>query len=131
MKCQPKGRPMQFIRFESHLPLEGTHLRLGIFQAAFEVRDNYETSEHDANEIDRQLDWLKMHLREHAPLLGREHVRAICWFKDTAHEPMRRVWAIKPYLEAYGYWINVLKTRQPGNIIYEDGWQVAAKPWRK
>ena len=121
---------MKYVRFESQLPCEGTNSRLGIFQIAFEVRDAHETSRHDSNEITRQIEWLKMHLHSPDELDDPRNYRAICWFKDTAHEPMKRIWAIKPYLEAYGYWIDVVKTWTPGQIIYEDGWQVAAKPWR-
>jgi len=122
---------MKYIRFESYLPCSGTSSHLGIFQIAFKVRDAHETSTHDSSEISKQIEWLKMHLNSPSILKDPKNYRAICWFKDTASEPMKRIWAIKPYLEAYGYWINVAKTRCPGQIIYEDGWQVAAKPWRK
>lgn len=119
---------MRYVRFQSLQSCAGTPSKLGIFQIAFEVRDAHETSMHDANEISRNMEWLKMHL--HSPTLREEHYRSIFWFKDTAHEPMKRLWAIKPYLEAYGHFIEVVKTWNPGKVIYEDGWQVAAKPWR-
>ena len=31
-------------------------------------------------------------------------------------------------LQENGYVIDILKTSDPGTIIYEDGWQVVAKP---
>lgn len=120
---------MKYVRFQSQLPNEGTPSKLGIFQAAYLVRDADETSIHDANEINRQIDWLKAHL--HSPDLKDSDYRAIFWFKDTAHEPLKRIWAIKPYVEAYGYWIDILKTWMPGQIIYEDSWQIAARPVRR
>lgn len=119
---------MKYVRFQSRQPCTGTASKLGIFQIAFEVRDSCETSAHDSREINRNLDWLKQHLP--SPDLSEQEYRAIFWFKDSAHQPMKRIWAIKPYLEAYGYWIDMLKTWDPGKIVYEDGWQVAAKPWR-
>jgi len=119
---------MKYVRFESQMPCEGTPSMLGVFQIAFLVRDEHATSPHDADQINRHIEWLKTHLR--SPDLHGEDYRAIFWFKDTAHEPMQRIWAIKPYIEAYGYWINVVKSWNPGRIIYEDGWQVAAKPRR-
>ena len=119
---------MKYVRFQSQQPCAGTPSRLGIFQIAFRVRDADETSVHDANEISHQIEWLKTHL--HSPDLAYEDYRAIFWFKDTAHEPMRHIWAMKPYIEAYGYWIEVVKTTTPGLIVYQDGWQIAAKPWR-
>lgn len=36
--------------------------------------------------------------------------------------------ALKVILDLHGYHVNVLKTADPGKIIYEDGWQVVAIP---
>ncbi|MEM9180833.1 MAG: hypothetical protein AAGA89_14055 [Pseudomonadota bacterium] len=120
---------MKYVRFQSLEPCLGTPYRLGIFQIAFRVRDADETRVDDANQISHHIEWLKTHL--HSPDMRDEDYRAIFWFKDTAHEPMRHIWAIKPYLESYGHWIEVVKTRDPGKIVYADGWQVAARPWRR
>jgi len=118
---------MKYVRFQSQLINRGTPSKLGIFQIAFRVRDAHETSVQDANAISRQIEWLKSHL--HSPDLDdRYDYRAIFWFKDIAHEPLKRIWAIKPYVESYGYWIDIVKTWTPGQIIYEDGWQIAARP---
>ena len=120
---------MKYIRFQSQLINRGTPSKLGIFQTAYRVRDAHATRVHDANEINRHINWLKTHLRS-PDLDDARDFRAIFWFKDTAHEPMKRIWAIKPYLEAHGHWIDVVKTSNPGQIIYRDGWQVAARPLR-
>ena len=117
---------MKYVRFQSQLMCKGTPSKLGIFQIAYRVRDAHETSVHDANEISKHMEWLKFHL--HAPDLHDRDYRAIFWFKDVAHEPIKRVWEMKPYLEAYGYWIDLISTYDPGRVVYEDGWQVAAKP---
>jgi len=119
---------MKYVRFQSLEPCRGTPSKLGIFQIAFRVRTLADVRAYDAAEITRQIEWLQEHLQ--SPDMSDNTHRAIFWFKDTAHEPMRRAWAMKPFLEAYGYWIEVVKTWDPGNILYEDGWQVAAKPWR-
>jgi len=119
---------MKYIRFQSLQPCLGTPSRLGIFQIAFQVRDGDETRAEDAREIGRHLAWLNDHL--HSPDLADANYRSIFWFKPAARAPIARLWAIKPHLEAYGHWIELVKTQRPGQIIYEDGWQVAAKPWR-
>lgn len=120
---------MKYVRFQSQQPCLGTASKLGVFQIAFEVRNSPEINAYDASEIMRHINWLKQNL--HSPDLDDQDYRAIFWFKDSAREPMRHIWAIKPYLEAYGHWIEVIKTWTPGKIVYEDSWQVAAKPWRR
>lgn len=119
---------MRYIRFECQERREGNASRLGIFQIAFRVRDAHATALHDANEIGRHLEWLKRHLRSPEEIEREANRRAIFWFKQNAKAPIERMWAIKPYLEAYGYWIDLRTTLAPGVVVYEDKWQVAAIP---
>ncbi len=119
-----------YLRFQGHVPNIGTASMLGIFQLAIELRDREDSPIYVANELQRHLSWLNLHL--HAPKIldNEEHYRAICWFKPTAREPLDRIWLMKSILDEFGYPIDFLKTDNPGRIIYEDGWQIAAKPNR-
>jgi hypothetical protein len=38
------------------------------------------------------------------------------------------MWELKRLLEAHGYHVNVTQTKEPGSVVYEDEWQVVAKP---
>jgi hypothetical protein len=106
----------------------GTASRLGIFQLAYKLKYDPRTTHADDIALREALEWLECHLDAPDILEKREHYRAICWFKDEAVKPISRCWTIKHILERYGYWIDLVKTRQPGLIIYQDGWQVVAKP---
>lgn len=55
----------------------------------------------------------------------------ISWFHSRVQEPIKPIKAIKTILEEYGYHIEQVTTRDPGEIIYEVGFQVAAKPRKK
>lgn len=61
-------------------------------------------------------------------LIDTEHRRAISWFKPTARQAIQKMWEFKVLLEDHGYHVNILETREPGVVIYEDEWQVVAKP---
>jgi len=78
---------------------------------AFMLRDSDDITAYTRDELIRHIDWLKMHLTSPAIMDSGTNYRAIFWFKDAAHEPMRHIWVIKTILDEYGYWI-------------------AAKPWR-
>jgi len=95
---------------------------------AFELRDSEKIEKHYEDELNKSIEWLKKHLKNPKPLQDKEHFRAISWFHPRAKEPIKRVRKIKAILEEYGYIIDVIKTKDPGIIIYEDGWQVVAKP---
>jgi len=121
---------MKYVRFEGLVQNEGTSSRLGIFQLAHELKDSLQLSTYEENELRRHLEWMDKNLTAPDLLQKREHHRAIFWFKDTAAEPLKRIWAIKQILKEWDIWIDQIKVSKPGVIIYEDEWQVAAKPYR-
>jgi len=38
------------------------------------------------------------------------------------------MWSLVALLREHGYHVDVLKTDDPGIVLYEDKWQVVAKP---
>ena len=121
---------MKYVRFQGLEFNSGTSSRRGIFQLAYELKHASFTTQYDDTELRKNLAWLETHLQVPSVFTRSAHRRAICWFKDTAHEPLKRIWAIKFLLTEYGFSVEFIATRKPGYILYEDGWQVAAKPFR-
>ena len=109
---------------------EDSHHLQGVFQAAFDLRDNSKLEAHEEAELSECLDWLKMHLKAPDCLKDPENYRALSWFKPEAHKPMQYVWRMVQILEEHNVLIEVHKTNDPGIVIYEDGWQIVAKPRR-
>jgi hypothetical protein len=120
-----------FIRFTTLYQDEQSHSPQGIFQAAIEMRDTWDLADHELDQINESLDWLNMHLKSPACLSAPDNFRAISWFHPRAHKPMQYVWQMVYVLEEHGILIRLHKTADPGIVIYEDGWQVAAKPRKK
>ncbi len=105
--------------------------KLGIFQLATELREAPSLPGYAYNQLKYHQNWLNKHLKSPDILDELEHHRAISWFKPAAKVPLSHIWGIKTILEEAGYHIEIVKTRNPGHIIYEDGWQIVAKPERK
>ena len=120
-----------FLRFQGKQPNLGTASKLGIFQLAYELHDRRDLPSYAYDELQNNLAWLKLLLKSPDILDDEEHYRAIAWFKPDAHEPLKHVWAIKAVLEEFGYQIDLIKSTEPGLVIYEDDWQIIAKPIRK
>jgi len=120
-----------YLRFQGRIKNKRADSYLGIFQIAYELRDSELLETHYEVELLKNIKWLKTHLKSPKELNQAENFRALSWFNSRATEPLKRIRAIKLILEEYGYIIDILKTNQPGNIIYEDGWQVVAKPLKK
>ncbi len=120
-----------YIRFQGQRQSDNSPSKLGIFQLAYELRDLGDFPEYAEKELLKNIDWLKMHLKSPKVLREDGHQRAIAWFHPRAMEPLKRIRAIKVILEEYGYHIEQVKINDPGVIIYEDGFQIIAKPYKK
>lgn len=56
---------------------------------------------------------------------------ALSWYKSTATEHISHMYALVPIFENYDLLITVVKSRQPGYIVFEDDHQVVAIPFNK
>jgi len=54
----------------------------------------------------------------------------IFWFKPEALSLEKRLRSLANSLVACGHGVEVIRTRKPGIILYEDEYQVAAVPFR-
>lgn len=83
----------------------------------------------------RELDWFN----EHLPIPGRFCVVAkgvewpdgVCWFRDDAREMVAHAYTLAALIEECGVPIERTWTRDPGQVLYRDRFQVVAKPERR
>jgi len=59
----------------------------------------------------------------------RRKARGISWFKSTALEHIGAIREIADILKRNGRPVELLKTRRPGVIVYEDDYQIVAEPF--
>ncbi len=82
--------------------------------------------------INTELDWFNTNL----PFPGRTWVRSkgvrqyhgICWFDCQHAQTVSRAWGLAALFREAGLLVRVLRTDQPGQILYRDAQQVVAKP---
>jgi len=108
-----------------------SHSPLGVFQAAIALRDAGNLEPHEEDWLERDLGWLRVHLPSPDCLRTAGNHRAICWFRPTASDAIDKVRGIVALLMTRGVIVQMLTTAQPGTIVYEDEWQVVAKPLRQ
>jgi hypothetical protein len=107
-----------------------SHSPQGIFQAALELRDQGRLEGYEEDWLERELSWLRMHLPTPNCLRDKGNARAICWFKNSAQRAIDKVRGIVALLETKDMPVRMVATSDPGQIVYEDKFQVVAKPWR-
>lgn len=121
---------MTYVRFVVGPRDEDSHVSQGLFQAALALRDSNQLYTYEYDQIQADLKWLNTHLTSPPILMDHGTQRAICWFHPCAKKPIDRVRSIARLLNEHGHNVRMITTDRPGNIIYKDGWQVAAFPFR-
>jgi hypothetical protein len=94
---------------------------MGVFQAAFRLRDRGLMDPAAERGHDRLLRWFNLHLsipsrfsrsrRRLAPC------RAICWFRAHAIEHIRMVRKLAELVESHGLATRTIRTAKPGYVV--------------
>lgn len=105
-----------------------SHSPQGVFHAALELRDSGQLEPYEEEWLERDMAWLRMHLPVPECLRDIGNDRAICWFKPTAKNAIDRVRGIVALLNSRDVVVRMITTDNPGAVVYEDKWQVVAKP---
>lgn len=108
----------------------------GVFSVAYHLRDCQETPTWQAEQLSRTIRWFQKNLRvprrfNRTKSKGYYHRNgmAISWFKPEATEHIAKIREMIPILAEHGYVVAMIKTDNPGYIVYEDDNQVAAIPF--
>lgn len=100
----------------------------GILMAAHELRDEGGLSKDEHKLLRDNLKWFNEKLAVPKILNSEEHRRALSWFKPEGKEAIQKMWELADLLKRQGIEIVIHKTKDPGIVVYEDNWQLVAKP---
>lgn len=124
---------LTFVRFVTARVDRNSCVRLGVFQAAYELRDAMELPAYDREALGAHLQWFEDELdapdRFARSRRASAAPRAISWYKSTATEHVSRMHAICRILNEHGVSTEMITTTRPGYVVYEDECQVAAEPF--
>ncbi|MCB2089281.1 MAG: hypothetical protein KDD98_10710 [Sphingomonadaceae bacterium] len=81
-------------------------------------------------ELDWFNEWLPVPRRFGVVAKGRVWSDGVCWFREDAHDAIEHASIMVALLRECGVPIERNWTRDPGQILYRDRWQVVAKPER-
>ena len=124
-----------FLRFTVPGTVTRARVAPGPFRTAYDVC--YWSDRHDdpvIAAIRRELDWFGERLpvprRFGVVAKGRHWSDGVCWFRDEAREMVGHAYVLAALLAECGVPVERTWTRDPGQILYRDRWQVVAKPER-
>jgi len=101
--------------------------QLGIIASLAYLKDADQLSEGDRARAEELLLWFESQL-PCPPFSGRKYPQeAVSWFKASAVTMIAKAREVAVLLEEYDHPVRMLRTQQPGMILYEDDFQVIAK----
>lgn len=134
-RLQPHRADNMFIRFQSTIPDRLTGKPLGIFHASTIVCELEDTSQYAIDLILEQRKWFNKNLpRPHKFSRSRKpHALeiALSWYRPSATEFIERSRVLANLLSDQIFPITMVKSLNPGVIVYEDDYQVVAVPFRQ
>ena len=116
----------KYVRIQGKELAENTMYAKGIFSMCWQMIQNDTMEEEDA-ELFKEIDgWFAEHLPWPEPCMRR--VPVFCWFKsENAEEMMKMIRPALWLLEKYNHPYYLVYTNSPGEIVYEDQYQIAVK----
>ena len=102
----------------------------GVIRAAHDLLCEGDLLRHEEETVNGAFDWLNRNLPIPPALSRPGGGNAISWFRASANDPISRMWDLVAVLREHGVPVEVVKTDNPGRVIYEDEWQVVATPLR-
>src|SRR5262245_35069208 len=123
---------MMYMRYTVGRQDERSGSTEGLFTVAYRELSRGEMADYERQWLEDLLAWFKKKLKVPAAVLRPEsNRRAICWFRESSKEVVSKAAELAGFLGERGHFFEMLRTDEPGIIVYEDGHQVAAKPFRK
>lgn len=121
-----------YVRFVCFQSIGRQRSRLGLFKAIDEAVESELAPGWAIVEARELADWFNAHLAVPKAFSVGGHKGfgqpGLSWFKPSAVEHIQRMHRLKRALEACGVHVEVLTTRDPGLVVWQDEHQVVAEP---
>ena len=120
------SKKFKYVRIQGTELAENTMYAKGIFSMCVQLVQNDDMEEEDAD-LFREIDSWIAEVLPFSPQCKRQE-KVICFFKtEKEKEMMRMVHPLMWLLEKYNHPFYVVYTNNPGEIVYEDEFQIAVK----
>ena len=116
----------KYVRIQGTELAKNTMYNKGVFSMCWQLIQNDEMIGEDADLYREIDDWFAEHLPWPPQCKNQEPV--VCWFKtENSEERMKMIRPALWLLEQYNHPYFLVYTNTPGEIVYEDQYQIAAR----
>jgi len=119
-----------FIRFVVGHDAEHHRFLTGIITEARLLRDRGGLDQYQEAWLEESYEWFEANLPVPPFSSSGWPKDAVTWFRDNAGEPIQKMWEIVSLLKEQGVPVRMLRSANPGKILYEDSCQVVVEEWK-
>ena len=120
-----------YLRFVVGGDDEHHRLLTGLITEARLVRERGELAPHEEEQLSIAYEWFNTNL-PCPPFSSSGWSRsAVAWFKDSARESIQRTREIASMLKQHGLQVRMLRSSNPGKVLYEDEYQIVVEEWKQ
>ncbi|WP_340119575.1 hypothetical protein [Pelagibius sp. 7325] len=124
---------LRFVVLEKH---PDTGVGAGLFGAAYRLQRNGSLSTPERDELLELLDWFGTELsvperfsRSTSKGHYRRATKGISWLKDSAADHVQKMHRLAQILRDHGHHVEMVRSANPGYLVYEDEHQIVAEPF--
>ena len=120
-----------FVRFV--VGSDGQHHKelTGLLTEARLLRDRGELTAEEDIRLAGLYEWFNEHVSVPPFSTGDFPRDAVSWFKDDAGEPVTMMWDVVTVLREHDVEVRLLRSSNPGRVLYEDRVQVLVEEWNQ
>ena len=120
-----------FIRFVVATDSDNPWWANGVISTARIFRDDGRLEPYQVAVVEEAFAWFNQHLPR-PPFAanlesGAWSSAAVAWFIHDAKEPISRMWDLVAVIKEHGASVHILRSENPGMIVYRDAFQVIAE----
>jgi hypothetical protein len=120
-----------FIRFVVGGDAEHHRSLTGIIAEARLLRDKGALNQDQMSRLEEAYAWFNATLPVPPFSSGNWPRDAVTWFRDDAGEAIKKMWEIASLLKEHGVPVRMLRSANPGKILYQDSYQIVVVEWRR
>ena len=120
-----------FIRFVVGTDDEDHRLLTGVITEARLLRDENQLYPYEEEWLEEIYDWFNSCLPMPPFSTGRFPKDAVAWFKTESEQFITRMWDLVAILENHDVPVRLLRSPNPGKVVYEDDYQILVEEWRR
>ena len=120
-----------YIRFVVGGDREHHRFLTGLITEARLLRDRGALDQYQVLWLEELYAWFNANIPVPPFSSGRWPDDAVTWFRDTAVEPINRMWELASLLKGHGVPVRMLRSPGPGKILYEDSYQIVVDEWKQ